>query len=325
MKQRFLALAFWYLAACSSAGGGGPYVPPDPDSGTRPACVPGTTASCACPGGTSGVQTCNASGSGFGACENCTASTVDAGATPDLGLTCAAQQVLCGGACVNVQTDIANCGGCERSCGTTQVCAAGTCVAPSPDPCSPRAPAGVCPSGQTCVAGACCDAGQACGAVCCSASSVCVTFGTGNRVCAPRCTTSSECTETRCCSPLENRDVPGTLRPYGACLQFGMSGVSQCRCATGAECSGGACTPVVNAQGVPMRPYICTTPTCAPYGRCTGLGSCPNGYCNLCDTAGNCFCAQVCTSDAMCGGAQCTTYSRSIGSCPNTQRACAPR
>jgi len=83
--------------------------------------------------------------------------------------------------------------------------------------------------------------------------------------------------------------------------------------------------PVVNAQGVPMRPYIRTTPTCAPYGRCTGLGSCPNGYCNLCDTAGNCFCAQVCTSDAMCGGAQCTTYSRSIGSCPNTQRACAPR
>lgn len=40
----------------------------DADGGNNPICAPGTTQSCICPGGASGVQTCNSAGSGWDAC-----------------------------------------------------------------------------------------------------------------------------------------------------------------------------------------------------------------------------------------------------------------
>lgn len=85
---------------------------------------------------------------------------------------------------------------------------------------------------------------------------------------------------------------------------------------------------MVGADGIPRRPYVCTANGCGPYQHCTGLGSCPNGYCNLCDAQGRCYCAAVCTSAAMCGGATgalCATFARSIGSCSASQTACSPR
>ena len=99
------------------------------------------------------------------------------------------------------------------------------------------------------------------------------------------------------------------------------------RCTTDGDCTNGqACAPTLGSDGIPRLPYVCTDPACAPYRQCRGLlGSCPNGYCNLCDSAGRCFCAQVCTSDAMCGGAACRAFGTSRGSCAATQTACTPR
>jgi len=127
----------------------------------------------------------------------------------------------------------------------------------------------------------------------------------------------------RCCRVLFDTATHEPLS-YGACGTF--DGTNECRCARGADCNSGACTPRLNASGNPVLPYRCIGGgTCAPYGTCTGLGSCPNGYCNLCDAAGNCFCAQVCTNDSMCGVARCAAYSRSVGSCPSSQLACTAR
>lgn len=207
------------------------------------------------------------------------------------------------------------------------------CPSTSPPPdtaCSPSRPAGACPTGQTCVSGACCATSQACGAVCCNENSACVQDAAGNRACATRCTRTSECPGApgaRCCRVLVDATTRAPL-PFGACGTF-VSGETSCRCAVGADCGSGACTPSLGSDGVPRAPLICTTPQCAPYSQCGGvLPSCGDGYCNMCDAAGNCYCAQICTSDAQCGGAtgaRCTTLARAIGSCANTQTVCVPR
>jgi hypothetical protein len=67
-----LAVAFIGLVGCSA----------DP---SRPGsvCTPGSTVGCACPGGAAGVQSCLASGAGFGACE---CGSLDGGPPPvDMG------------------------------------------------------------------------------------------------------------------------------------------------------------------------------------------------------------------------------------------------
>jgi hypothetical protein len=223
--------------------------------------------------------------------------------------------------------DVRGCS-CGGGMAGTQSCARGewaTCVCATPTGCGPSRPTGSCPSGQTCVGGACCGAGQACGATCCAAGSVCVQDEAGARSCAQRCDTNGECpgaVGVRCCRTALDATTRAPL-PYGACGTF-VAGETTCRCATGADCGTGACTPTV-VSGAPTAPYICTQPACAPYAACPAAGNCGAGYCNLCDDRDNCFCARTCTSDADCGGAQCVAYPRSNGSCAAGQRACAPR
>lgn len=68
-----------------------------------------------------------------------------------------------------------------------------------------------------------------------------------------------------------------------------------------------------------------TAPIVSRCERKRPLGSCPNAYCNLCDAQGRCYCAAVCTSAAMCGGATCDAFARRNGSCSASQTACSPR
>lgn len=248
----------------------------------------------------------------------------DAVVATDVQSSCGVGQLRCAGLCTSIRSDNANCGGCGTACTGGRSCVNGTCVVPTTGPCSPTNLAGSCPSGQTCVSGACCASDRACGAQCCGTAAACVADASGNLSCAPRCNSSRDCTvgAATCCAVLY--DEADNALTYGACLPF-VAGETSCRCTTPAECQNGSCTPSLDASGLPEFPMICTTPGCGPYQHCTGLGSCGNGYCNLCDTAGNCYCAQVCTSAAMCGGDSCERFSRSVGSCASTQTACAPR
>lgn len=268
------------------------------------ACAPGETRACPCPSGASGTQTCDSAGTGFSACGPC-------------GNTCTP---LCGGRVCGPD----GCGGSCGICGAGTTCTAGQCLSSGPGMCSASNPSGACPTGQQCLNGACC--AQPCGASCCNDGAVCVRDGAGNLSCAARCTSTSQCPGAagmRCCRSLFDSTTNQPLS-FGACGQF-VAGETTCRCSTGADCGSGACTPATNPSAVPVGPYICTAPGCTPYGQCGGLGSCPNGYCNMCDAAGNCFCAQVCSSDAMCGTGQCVRLARSNGSCSATQTVCMPR
>lgn len=334
----------WAWAACSPVaapmdGGGGPDV-------ITINCIPGGTHACICPDAvTSGVQTCNAQGSAYGACGPCATSGPDGGTpTGCAGRACGADGMggYCGscpgglvcsaaGQCV---TPPPACGG--RVCGpdgvggtcgacpTGQTCnASGRCETAGPGPCSAANPTGSCPSGQTCVSGTCC--AQPCAGSCCAEGSLCIADASGNQSCARRCTGSSECSGAQnCCAPLYDTTTHAPLA-YGACLQFGVGGVSACRCATGTECASRVCAPQLDATQNPVGPSICVADDCGPYRGCSGLRACGNGYCNLCDARGNCYCARACSNDTMCGAARCATWARSNGSCPNTQTACAPR
>ncbi|MBX3248410.1 MAG: hypothetical protein KF901_14620 [Myxococcales bacterium] len=85
--------------------------------------------------------------------------TVDASAAPDGGGAdggaCAAPLTRCGGACVDVMTDVNACGGCGRVCeapiGGSPRCASGTCETE-------------CPAGQTDCGGTCRTTSEACSA-----------------------------------------------------------------------------------------------------------------------------------------------------------------
>lgn len=275
------------------------------------ACVPGEVRICPCTGGQTGTQTCDAQGSAFGECSGC-AATPDGGwpfCTPNTTRAC-----ICPGNVTGSQT-------CNASGTDYSVCACST-----PTTCNASNPSGTCPNGETCVGGSCCSTDAACGAVCCNANAVCVVDGAGNRACAQRCTTTSQCpgtAGTQCCRTLYDENTNEMLS-YGACGTF--NGSNTCRCTTGSECASGSCAPRLNANNNPVGPYICKQAGgCQPYTTCPGLGSCPSGYCDLCDSRGNCFCAQVCSNDSMCGDARCTTYPTSVGSCSAGQRACAPQ
>jgi protein-tyrosine-phosphatase len=92
----------------------------------------------------------------------------------DGGCLCPAGQVVCGDRCVDVATDVANCGGCGLACGTLEKCTAGACACePSATRCGDKCFAlatdtshcgacdTACASLQTCDAGSCkCPAGS---------------------------------------------------------------------------------------------------------------------------------------------------------------------
>jgi hypothetical protein len=92
------------------------------------------------------------------------------GLTPIAGQaqTCPSGQTICNGACVNLASDLNNCGGCGFACAAGNVCTAGVCAAGAP----------TCSSGQISCNGACVNPVSdpnncgACG-VACTAGKVC--------------------------------------------------------------------------------------------------------------------------------------------------------
>ena len=296
MERRELVKARWgvvslVFALVSACSGAGPVGSTGTDSGAS--CAAGDTRDCVCASGATGVQICGSTGA-FGACVGC-AAVADAGPG------------LCGATNPNGQ------------CPSGQTCMGGQCASP----CSATSPGGFCPAGQTCIGGACC--ASPCSAACCLGSTYCVGPIDGANRCVAHCTTGATCGAGSYCAAIGD-GAGGWVADDGFCVPPGSSAGPR-RCTTDGDCTNGqACAPTLGSDGIPRLPYVCTDPACAPYRQCRGLlGSCPNGYCNLCDGAGRCFCAQVCTSEAMCGGAACRAFGTSRGSCAATQTACTPR
>ncbi len=189
--------------------------------------------------------------------------SVDAGgdmeSLDDVGPVCAAPRVLCGGACVDLQTDRAHCGRCGAACASGQSCVAGACRVN-------------CASGQSSCAGVCRDLSNdlgncgACGRACatgqvCTGGACQVVCGAGLTRCGGVC-----------------RDLTADTNHCGACGR---------QCATGQFCSTGACTSAADA-----RQRSCEgTPTARGCGMVaiTG-GTFEMGASSLCSTppSGNC-------------------------------------
>jgi hypothetical protein len=111
----------------------------------HPACVPGMTIDCACPGGAMGAQTCRADGSGYDACDCGGADTTTGDPDPDTtgesssgGLDCEASEIACDGQCIDPQSSVDWCGAsgdcvgenAGSACVDVQSCVNGECSCP---------------------------------------------------------------------------------------------------------------------------------------------------------------------------------------------------
>lgn len=274
----------WLLAvcamACGPADGGGMVV----DSGRALVCEPGRAVTCPCAGGTSGVQTCTADGTGYGACSMCPAPMIDAGtpvdvpAVADVGsrvcdpgrtVTCA-----CAGGATGAQT-------CSRDGTGYEPCA---CAAPDAGPADVPA-ADPCAAGNSCGS---CTPLTGCGW--CGATARC------QRITSCSATEASACGASWACFP---SDCPGSTDcrpcstnadcPSGMCLLRGCDGAHVCapqgRAAICATINGGSPCPLV-----PAYRRCSSTAQCGPAAACVAVY--PG------DTAT--VCARTCTTDADC-------------------------
>jgi len=105
------------LAAC---GGGGAATTTSSGAGGH-TCTPGAQLSCACPGGTQGIQICKPDGSGLDACEGC--ATGSGGGDAGAGTTSSTTGTGGAAACGDTTSNANNCGACGHHCPS------GTCTA----------------------------------------------------------------------------------------------------------------------------------------------------------------------------------------------------
>ncbi|HUB09239.1 MAG TPA: FG-GAP-like repeat-containing protein [Myxococcales bacterium] len=246
------------------------------------------------------------------------------GGSPDSGFSCAANQIACGGSCVDPKSDPANCGACLKSCATGQACVAGTCTATCTGA-SGTLCGGVCVDLQSDQAncGACgkaCAAGEACSKGACTAAGGC-----------PSPLTSCTSGELSTCTNLA--DDPANC---GSCGHGCGSGVaclnSQCQaCAPGATLCGTTCTDTqtdpANCGGCASAGgHACTSEQLCKSGACVnvcaadaGQTACPEGASVACvdvsTDVNNCgACGKGCAAGQGCDGGTC--------SCPTGRSLC---
>lgn len=166
---------------------------------------------------------------------------------------CSSALASCGSACVNLQTDVNNCGACNTKCATGQSCSAGkcecagglaacgsSCVNMQSDGDNCGACGTVCSGGQVCSQGQCaagCAAGEMpCGNSCANT----MTDATNCGFCENKCAGGQACTSGSCgCGP-------GQATCNGACVDV-MANAANCgtcgtMCGNGQTCSAGKCT-----------------------------------------------------------------------------------
>ncbi|HVV53637.1 MAG TPA: hypothetical protein VHO06_28535 [Polyangia bacterium] len=282
-----------------------------------------------------------------GSCTNACAT----GSTCLSGLCCASGFVNCGGTCVNL-TASPNCGACGTSCSATQTCTNKTCLANNGQACTSGLQ---CASGA-CVDGVCCGSASCGTCMACSnartgqASGSCAPILTGGAdtrcTKAPPCGLDGTCNGAGACRNTVSGTncgaascTTGTAQPASTCNGSGtcvtpapkactpfICGTTACTttctsnagCATGNQCSGGACVAcpggVCCASGQVNCSGVCVTTT-SDVNNCGGCAikcAAPTGGTVTCNAS---VCTPACpTGTTLCGSA-CVATASDVNNC----------
>ena len=254
--------------------------------------------------------------------DGCCPSNANSNTDSDCQPTCNGTQMLCGGRCVEINTN-ANCARCGDVCPPEQMCSSRTCVDRPPGCPSPNEMCGTacvplgtnancarcgddCRGDLTCLGTSCgCASGTACGTSCCESGQVCTNGMCGdpppvcsspNKMCGTACVplgTNANCADC-------GDDCRGDLTCVG----------TSCGCASGTACgtsccgSGQVCTN--GMCGDP--PPVCSSPNKMCGTACVPLGT--NANCSDCgdDCRGDLTCLGTscgCASGTACGTSCC--------------------
>jgi hypothetical protein len=257
----------------------------------------------------------------------------------DAPMRCDAGTTFCGEGCVNVRTDPAHCGRCERSCATGEDCMAGACVVrcqPTETRCADRcvdartdrANCGAC--GRACPMGEVCSMGD-CTPDCAAGFATCTRTADGGaeRFCADTRTDRAHCGMCNAPCPTGEVCAAGACRPdcragetvcsppsgprYCATLPTDNSNCGACgnTCTAGTSCMAGRCLQVCTATqtrcGDTCHDLTADQAHCGMCGRaCVGEERCLAGRCRVPCRPGFADCNEVCVALATdanhCGG-----------------------
>lgn len=235
---------------------------------------------CLCEGSCN-PQTCTTLGKECGSWNNGCGMTITCGPCP-AGQTCSPGGLCiqgdcpagfsrCGDDCVDVNSDLGHCGGCNRPCGPEQICNSGSCE-DLPVTC----PAQGCPAGSycdlnqnKCVPGCLDDTGCVFGYIC------------ESRACVLGCRDDSGCSSGEICQ--------GQVCIEG-CRQDGA-------CPAGQICENLQCRPGCRAHTDCPTGQVCRNTNCEP--GCRTNGDCPVG-----EICVNTHCSTGCDTDAKCPAGQ---------------------
>jgi hypothetical protein len=237
--------------------------------------------------------------------------TVRCGQPGQPGYTCCpVLQACCAGACLDIQNDPQNCGGCNQPCTPgLQTCEGGKCV---------------CIGGGEPCAGGCCGAGQTC------CGTTCVDLQTDSqncRGCGNACVSGEGCCNGAC-TPLD------TTSNCGRCGNA---------CATGQACCNGVCTDLTTTSNCGQCGNACTAGQGCCNGSCKDLATDANN-CGACGmvciysgtmgscSGGRCYCPSgefACTKtgrgdDELCCSQVCCASSNPPVCCSSDYPWCFP-
>ena len=246
MRSGLVLCALALSLGCSARGGGGTTVIQD-DAG------PSDT------GSTSPTDT------------GSTSNPTDTGTPP---MECPAPRVRCGAACVDVRTDMGNCGGCGLACTGGMVCQGAQCVTTGPTCNAPR---------------------TRCGEACVDTTSSTDHCGGCDRACTPgqRCASGS-CQAPPSCTPPQVFCGAGCANTNTDPRHCGVCGLA---CASDERCTNGVCV-----RGTPPTDAGTPTGNTRAGGPCRGDEDCGDGELGcLRFLSGQGFCTNTCEQGTLTG------------------------